>query len=404
MNNRTKKKSKKKSPGGINRTYGRQAAEFADRKPSFFNPQINKGAAHRQDAEVINNYFSPDGVNDPQGVAMGGRRRRKKTRRKMRRKTRRKKRRKTRKRRGKRGRKTRRRRGGVGFRNSPPLKGIKKPYDCSEEKKEIERLRQELALRTPPRPKRPAQSITPGSPSPRSNPFHDDYEGTPSSVPHPSPLARLRATAAAPAGRRLFNNDDSPRTPADQRLRSPSPPITPKRGGRRRRRTRRTRKKRRKGGMFKKKKKKPQPRPFEEMMGFPPTPEQQRAAAKEAESYEHIPSAAEVAGEIATDVKFSKIKPRRRTTYTEHVDAVASTIRGLKKAPERRKTMMMMTEDTITKLKKILEKTESKSSRKYLKEKIKKLEELVRGLVPEPGYTFIDYDEASKAAAKNTHF
>jgi hypothetical protein len=400
MNNRTKKKNKKKSPGGINRTYGRQAAEFAVRKPSYFNPQLNKGAAHRQDAEVINNYFSPDGVNDPQGVAMGGRRRRKKTRRKMRRKTR--------KRRGKRGRKTRRRRGGLGFRNSPPLKGIKKPYDCSEEKKEIERLRQELALRTPPRPKRPAQAITPGSPSPRSNPFHDDYEGTPLSVPRPSPLDRLPAARTASQGRTasrlLFNNDDSPRTPADQRLRSPSPPITPKRGGRRRRRTRRTRKKRRKGGMFKKKKKKPQPRPFEEMMGFPPTAEQQRAAAvaaaKEANSYEHIPSAAEVAAQV----RFSKIKPRRRTTYTEHVDAVASTIRGKRKAPERRKTMMMMTEDTITKLKKILEKTESKSSRKYLKEKIKKLEELVSGLVPEPEYTFIDYDTEGKPSAKNTHF
>ena len=155
MSNNTKKK-KKKSPGGINRTYGRQAAEFAVRgKPSYFNSQINKGAASREYAEVINNYFSRTGP--PDGVAMGGRRktrrrrgeRRRKTRRKQRggcppclaalallggsrktrRKTRRKARRKARFRRGKRRRKTRRRRGGIGFRNSTPLKSVKKPHD-----------------------------------------------------------------------------------------------------------------------------------------------------------------------------------------------------------------------------------------------------------------------------------
>ena len=129
------------------------------------------------------------------------------------------------------------------------------------------------------------------------------------------------------------------------------------------------------------------PRPFEEMMGFPPTPEQQRAAAKETESYEHIPSAAEVAAQV----RFSKISPRRRATYPEHVAAVASHHAAKGEKPRRgqpkAKDTIRMTEDTITKLKKILEKTESKSSRKYLEEKIKKLEELVSGLEEE--YTFI---------------
>ena len=127
-------------------------------------------------------------------------------------------------------------------------------------------------------------------------------------------------------------------------------------------------------------------------MGFPPTPEQQRAAAaaatKEAESYEHIPSAAEVAEEE----RFSKISPRRRATYSEHVAAVASHHAGQGEKPRRgqpkAKDTIRMTKDTITKLKKIKKRTKEKSSLKLLKKKIKKLEKIVEAL--EEPYTFIE--------------
>jgi hypothetical protein len=246
------------------------------------------------------------------------------------------------------------------------LKNVKKPYDCSEEKKEIERLRQELALRTP------KKVFDPEYDTPQST------KSTRALWAKPSPHKPTTSTSRVLS----FNNDISPR---DRRY----VPTSPNRGGRRR-----TRKQRKKGGMFKKKKKKSERRSFEEMMGFPPTPEQQRAAAaaatKEAESYEHIPSAAEVAEEE----RFSKISPRRRATYPEHVAAVASHHAGQGEKPRRgqpkAKDTIRMTKDTITKLKKILENKKVKrdeSSRKFLNKKIDELETLVEALEEE--YTFI---------------
>ena len=320
--------------------------------------------------------------------------------RKTRRKTRRKARRKARFRRGKRRRKTRRRRGGIGFRNSTPLKSVKKPYDCSEEKKEIERLRQELALRTPPRYKRPTWARTPSSPSPRLNPFHNDYEGSPPSVPR----ARSRSAAGATgAASRLFYNgdessdDESPAAgSALARLIIPPPPNTQGGGGRRR-----TRKKRRKGGnplewllaKFNKKKKKPKRRPFEQMMGFPPTPEQQHAAAaaatKEAESWTSLPSAAEVAAEE----RFSHIPANRSATNSEYVGAVASHHAGLGEKPRRNQPISKDTiatiKDTIVKLKKIQRnmKETGPPASDFVKKKIKNLEKLLAAL--EENFTFI---------------
>ena len=75
-----------------------------------------------------------------------------------------------------------RRRGGVGFRNSAPLKSVKKPYDCpcTEEKRIIRQLRKIL---DPPPPD------TPATPPPARNPFHEDYIGSPAT---PASGRRLR--------------------------------------------------------------------------------------------------------------------------------------------------------------------------------------------------------------------
>jgi len=95
------------------------------------------------------------------------------------------------------------------------LKNVKKPYDCSEEKKEIERLRQELALRTPKK-------------------VFDPRFDTPQST---KSIRALWAKPTPRSGRAIsFNNDISPR---DSRW--ISPPNSPNRGGRRRRRTRKKR-------------------------------------------------------------------------------------------------------------------------------------------------------------------
>ena len=110
-------------------------------------------------------------------------------------------------------RRSRKRRRGAGFNNSSPLKSVKKPYDCSEEKKEIIRLKQELALRTP-KKVFDARFDTPGSTA-STNAMWATAANTP-----------LRAKPTPRRGRALsFNN-------STQRL---SPPITPKSGGRRRR-------------------------------------------------------------------------------------------------------------------------------------------------------------------------
>ena len=87
-----------------------------------------------------------------------------------------------------------RRRGGVGFRNSAPLKSVKKPYDCpcTEEKRIIRDLRKQLEPQIP---------DTPGTPPPERNPFHEDYEGSPLTPAHPRPRHRLTPAS----GRRLWS-------------------------------------------------------------------------------------------------------------------------------------------------------------------------------------------------------
>jgi len=74
--------------------------------------------------------------------------------------------------------------GGVGFRNSAPLKSVKKPYDCPciEEKRIIRELRKILAG---------PSGGTPKSPPSDQNPFHEDYIGSPA-----SPATPVRPRAA----------------------------------------------------------------------------------------------------------------------------------------------------------------------------------------------------------------
>ena len=135
-------------------------------------------------------------------------RRRRSRRRRLRRRT-------ARRRTARRRRSRKKRRGGLGFRNSAALKSVKKPYDCSEEKKEIERLRQELALRTP------KKVFDPRFDTPQST------KSTRAMWAKPSPHKPTASTSRVLS----FNNDNSPR---DSRW--ISPPNSPNRGGRRRRR------------------------------------------------------------------------------------------------------------------------------------------------------------------------
>ena len=176
---------------------------------------------------------------------------------------------------------------------------------------------------------------------------------------------------------------------------------TRKKRSRKRKRRRKRRKTRRKRGsgflnnvrgfLRGKKTKKAKSKTIEEMLGLPQTAEQQHAAAvaaaNEVGSYEHVPSAANV----ATEQRFALIPDELKATNSEYVGAVASHHAGLGEKPRRNqpiaKDTIAMAKDSIAKLKKIKKKMKEKSSRDFLKKKIKNLEKLVAAL--EEDYTFI---------------